>query len=374
MNVDCAKRMIEDGARLDITAYKLKCSWPVIATQGDVELLKYMFDHGIVKDATDGRGRNVLSYVVASGNIEAIRYVLDLGVTFTNYPPGTDEMRCRHCAANRLLVETDEECKSHDPCMVACKINMPHIVQLLEEHGCDNFKYTYALRHAVERGSVEVVDYLLRKYNYPLNDDYIKEPYAICGCQNLLSDACRLGSQQMVQLLLGHGADPNKKICDGAGFTVVTTAIHRDTAGVLACLIRCGVDINQESYDRLYGYVSHFEFSVRCNNIYAAEMLLVSGCSGGMYSLAKVHHLKRVVKPMMLKLLMEWNVHENNVVPLKRQCRTVLLNHLTPQADQKIKQLPLPPMLITYLGIPEIDGIMDEYNNRFYACISELDF
>ena len=257
--------MIKGAAPLRITDKLLRTAWPVIAKQGSVELLKYMFGHGIDKDAKSKRGRNVLSYVVASGNIEAIQYVLNLGVTFTNYLPGTDEMRCRHCATKRQIVAPGKGCKSHDPRMVACKLNMPHVVQLLEEYGGETFKYTYALIHAVGRGNLEVVDYLLKKYNYPENDEYLMEPYGYYGCQNLLSDACRFGSQQMVQLLLDHGVHPNKKTCDGAGFSVVTTAIERHNAGVLACLLRCGVDINQKSKHRLLGYVayiSHFEFSV----------------------------------------------------------------------------------------------------------------
>ena len=358
MNVLYLAKLIDGGASFNITDKQIRKAWPAIAKMGNVKLLKYMFNHGIDKDSTDMKGRTMLSYVVASGNIEAIRYVLDLGVTLPNYPPGTDEMRCRHCAANRLLLKTVQECTSslHDPCMVACELNMPQVVQLLEEYGGENFKFTYALRHAMEHHSVKVVAYLLKKYNYPLNDEYFKEPYTIC--RSLLSDASRLGLQKVVQLLLNHGADPYKKICDGEGFNFFTAIIIRGYAGVLAGLIRCGVDFNQKLHGRQLGYISSFELSVRCNNIYAAEMFLILGYTGGMNSLAKMHPLK----PKLLNLLMEWNLHENNVQPLKRQCRRVLLNHLTPQADKKIKQLPLPPMLITYLNIPEIDGIVDAYN------------
>ena len=367
MNVLYLAKLIDDGASFNITDKQIRKAWPAIAKMGNVKLLKYMLDHGIDKDATNKNGRSVLSCVVASGNIEAIRYVLDLGVTLHNYPPGTEEMRCRHCAANRLLLKTVEECTNslHDPCMIACELNMPQVVQLLEEYGGENFKFTYALSHAMEHHSVEVVEYLLKTYNYPLNDEYLKEPYTMFGCQSLLGDAWRLGSQQVIKLLLYYGADPSIKICKGKGLnsSFIATIIRGD-AGVLAGLIRCGLDFNKILHGHRLDYILPLEFSVRCNNIYAAEMFLLSGYTGGMNSLAKVHQLKHVVGPKLLNLLMEWNVHENNVVPLKRQCRRVLLNYLIPQADQKIKQLPLPLMLITYLSIPEIDGIVDDYNNR----------
>ena len=61
-----------------------------------------------------------------------------------------------------------------------------------------------------------------------------------------------------------------------------------------------------------------------------------------------------------LKDLMEkWHVQENKVIPLEQQCRRMLLNHLSPQADKKIKKLSLPAGVIRYLSIPELDDILD---------------
>ena len=61
--------------------------WTKIASLGDVELLKWLFNHNLDKDSTDENGVSLLYYVVTSDNIEAVRYLLDLGVAIPTYTP-----------------------------------------------------------------------------------------------------------------------------------------------------------------------------------------------------------------------------------------------------------------------------------------------
>ena len=88
-------------------------------------------------------------------------------------------------------------------------------------------------------------------------------------------------------------------------------------------------------------------------------MLLISGCSRGEFSTRK---LEDDPKPKLEKLMKDWNVYDDIVTPLKQRCRSVILNHLYPRADQKIENLPLPGLLIKFLNIPELDDITDAYN------------
>ena len=89
-------------------------------------------------------------------------------------------------------------------------------------------------------------------------------------------------------------------------------------------------------------------------------MLLLSGCSCGVFSFGN-NKYKDDLKPSIKDLMKKWNVHENNVIPLKMQCRRAILIHLAPPADKKINELPLPPCLTTYLSIPELDDILEVY-------------
>ena len=70
-----------------------------------------------------------------------------------------------------------------------------------------------------------------------------------------------------------------------------------------------------------------------------AEMLLISGCSCGVFCLDKRHRFKNNLKPEVVKRMKEWKVYETNVIPLKQRCRCVILNHLYPRADKKIDKL-----------------------------------
>ena len=105
-------------------------------------------------------------------------------------------------------------------------------------------------------------------------------------------------------------------------------------------------------------YDNGFQFT---DDIYAMEILLASGCSCGVFNLEKDHAFKDNIRFEIKNLMMKWNVHENNVKPLKQQCRRMILIHLSPRASKMIEKLPLPQCLIKYLSIPELDDIVARY-------------
>ena len=111
-----------------------------------------------------------------------------------------------------------------------------------------------------------------------------------------------------------------------------------------------------------------FEAAIWIGHIYAAQMFLVTGCSRGEISLNKNFKVDYgIISSEIETLMKEWNVHINNVLPLQQKCRMVILNHLCPQADKKITRLSLPPLLIKYLSIPELDDIIELYKSNHAA-------
>ena len=193
--------------------------------------------------------------------------------------------------------------------------------------------------------------------NYGYSEKYYR--FFNSDHQTFLNKACEEQSVIIVKLLLEHGADPNKKYCAEKCPPVINTAIYRRHVKHLACFIRGGVNVNTRSYYPDMDVVLPFEVAVYKSDIYAAEMLLVAGCSRGIHSWNNNHTLKVNIGGKMQELLKEWNVHKNNVLPLKQRCRMVILNYLCPQADKKITELPLPPLIIKYLSIPELDDIVE---------------
>ena len=367
--VYCIKELINKGARLNSIDRNKRYVWSKIAMMGNIELLKCMFNQGLDIDAVNLNGLSILSDVVYSGNIEAVQFLLDLGVNIPTVTPDVRKTQCKRCKGSTLIIE---DCStwlhynyeelgrfSKDPCMIAIRYNMLEVVKLLEEYGSQCCKSFTALRRAVVYGSVDVVSYLVNKYTYPLNTEYIIESCLSGYRYTLLSERKFVCSSRIAKLLLDHGADPAKSACTVKGPNAIMIAICHYGLNILAQYIRSGVDVNF----RAKGYVSPgnvlpFEASVLCGKCKAAEMLLISGCSCGVFSLDDHHEFKDDIKPEVEKLMKEWKVQENNVTSLKQRCRSVILNQLSPRADKKIRKLQLPGCLIKFLRIPEIDDIV----------------
>ena len=356
-NIYCIQKLIEKGARLDIISMDGNV-WATIAELGNVELLKCMLNHGIDKNSTDQDGLSVLWWVVCSDNIEAVQYLLDLGVSVDlglSNPSYKPEQRKK----NKYIVEIKQE--ENDPCILAICHNRLDMVKLFEDYGNLSCEFFTALNNAVITTSIDVASYLLNKYKYPLNIEYTclnrKEVIS-----TLLTEPRRFFSSQMIKLLLEHGADPAKQMCSPTSVNAIMTAIDYGNLYVIAQYIRSGVDVNLRSYDSTYGQVLPFEASVLRGYHDIAKMFLISGCSCGVFSFQGNHKFKNNLKPEVEKLMKKWKVQENNVTPLQQQCRSVILNHLSPRADKKIEKLPLPGLLIRFLNVSEIDDMVDAYN------------
>ena len=359
-SVYCIKKLVEKGACLNVIDDNKCYVWSGIAEVGNVELLKCMFNRGIDKDSTDRFGVSVLWYVVSSGNIEAVRYLLDLGVVIPTCIPDVIERQCEQCQENMLIVE---DLLIKDPCMLAICGNNLEIVKLLDEHGSQSCKSFTALRCAISLRKVDVILYLLNNYQYPLNIEYTKQSDQSRSMHTLLTEPrLILGSgAKIIKLLLDHGADPAKQMCSATSVNAIMSALVDGKLDIIAQYVRSGVDVNFRSYDPIYKNLLPFEMSVLRGYHNVAEMLLISGCSRGVFSLDNNHEFKNNVDPEVVKLMKEWKVEENNVISLQQRCRSVILNHLSPRADKKIKKLPLPGMLIKFLRISEIDDIVDAY-------------
>ena len=149
-------------------------------------------------------------------------------------------------------------------------------------------------------------------------------------------------------------------------FSIIYDPTYEDPVENIACFIRGGFNMNTKSdYPYLFlasgladiGVVLPFEAAVWADYIYTAELLLVTECPRGIPSGNHNHPLNGSISSKVQELLKEWNVHKNNVIPLQQRCRMAILNHLY-CVDKKITELPLPPPMIKYLSIPELDDII----------------
>ena len=331
-------------------------------------MLKCIISYCIDKGTMAQNGLSMLWCAIYSSNIDAVSYLLDLGVVIPTLTPDVCEIHCRRCQEKKLIIDTDDVL---DPCVLAITDNNLEMVKLLDKHGGQSFKLFYYLRKAVMNRRVEVASYLLKKYTYPMNIEYtLEESYqSRYNLEHTLLTELHFNFNArdtlvpIIKLLLEHGADPAKRMCSARRANAIMTAIDDGHTSAIVQYIRSGVDINVSSYHRLYKVVLPFEASVMRGYQNLAEILLISGCSCGVFSLSNNHTFKDDIKPEMEKLMKDWKVQENNVIPLKQRCRSVILNHLSPQAHIEIEKLPLPPLMIKILSIPELDGGIQKSHN-----------
>ena len=357
-NVHCVKKLVEKGADIFTTDKRDFTTSTLAAKEGSLNVLKWLIeDHGLDKNSIDKDGGSVLLWAVRGRNIEAARYLLNIGASTTTHTPRELVELCQHCGTDLPFVN-DEEFALH-PCLNAIEFKQVDMVKLFDEYGCQLYKHLYVLSYAVRTNSVKIVKYLLSNYKYPLSNEYIVGQQSWNPHQTLLTEGCQTRYVEIVKLLLEHGADPNKSNCVETCSNAINVAILKRHVEIIACFIRGGVKVNVKSFYPGIGAVLPFEAAVWHNHIYAAEMLLVYGSSCGVFSTNKKHKCKANIAADIQELLKEWNVHKNNVLSLQQRCRMVIINYLSPQADKKIPALPLPPLIIKYLNIPELDDVME---------------
>ena len=369
--VYCIKKVIEKGTRHNSIDYSKPNVLAKIVSLENVELLESMFIHCTDNDS---KAHCVLSWVVTSGNVEAVRYLLDLGFVIPTTTEDVRETQCDQCKEKTLIVD-DKQWNiqmNQDPGMTAICYNKLELVKLLDTRGifsCNSFN---VLRRAVLHDSVDVATYLLSNYTYPLNIEYTKESEQNKSVYTLLTELGVVRNVQITKLLLDHGADPAKQMCSAKSPNAMMTALGSKNLEVIAQYIRSGVNIISRSYITVF----LFEASFLRGYHDVVKMLLISGCSRGLFSLYQNHNFKNRLNPIVVNLMKEWRVQDNHVTPLKKRCRSVILNHLSPRAHVKAHNLPLPAQLIKFLGIPEIDDMVDEYKqaDRYYDLSSLISF
>ena len=297
-----------------------------------------------------------------------IRYLLELGVAITTIGRRQHRRLCYE-EIRLSMMDTDKRDDlryMYNPCLQAICMERPDVVQLLEKYEHQTFQSIDALKCAVRKNSLKMVNYLLSKYTYPLNIEYMHIQESSHFCQTIVTEACKPHKQEMVTLLTEHGADPAKKSDYSDYQSAILIAIENRYNKLVAHFIRSGVSLDCRLHDAFLGDVLLFENAVIRRNKHAAEMLLRAGCSCGEFRLVKIiptgisstwhiHKFQEFVTPGFQKLMIKWDVYKNKVKPLQQLCRKSILNHLCPGAVKEITDLPLPPKIIRYLGIPGLE-------------------
>ena len=362
-SIECFQRLVQKDAQ-----FNLKRMWFLAASNRSIDILRSLINLGISKDGIDSFGRNALHNAVCSGHITVIRYFLELGVAITTIGRRQHRRLCYEETRSPMM-STDKRDNlryMYNPCLQAISMERLDVVQLLEKYEHQTFQSIGALKCAVRKNSLKLVNYLLSKYTYPLNIEYMHKQESWNFYQTVITEACKPHQLEIVTLLTEHGADPAKKSDFKRYQSAILIAIENHYHELVAHFIRSGVNLDCKLQIAYHEDLLPFEYAViRCCK-QAAKMLLRAGCSCGEFSLVNhvsngisssenIREFQRFVTPEVQKLMIELDLHKNKVRPLQQLCRKSILNHLCPGAVKKITELPLPPKIIRYLGILELE-------------------
>ena len=354
-NSYCVRKLIQNGAEFDPIFM-----WFCAVFKKNINVLGYLLELGVDKNCIDLHGRNVIWHAVNGDDIRMIFYLLEASVTLTTNVKHQYDLICDMKTAwsrNITYQHVKHNATQWNPCMLAIALEKLDVAQLLEKYEQDAFKSIEYLKCAVRINSLKMVNYLLSKYTYSLNMEYLSEEGNTY--HTVLTEACHPYQLEIVSLLMDHGAEPAKKNNNKEYQSAFLIAIDNGYNELVAHFIRSGVSLDCRLHDEHYGAVLPFEYAVLRRNNQAAEMLLHAGSSFGKFKLDDkiVKEFFQNSSPELQKLMImiERNVHENNVQPLHQLCRKSILKHLYPGAAKKITELPLSPMIIRYLSIPELD-------------------
>ena len=222
------------------------------ASNGRVGIVRELLSvPGIAVNLAEESGATPLSFAALNRHVEVVKLLL--GVTGINVNPrALLDMTPLHFAVQNDDVETVKlllaapkikidvrDSEGDTPLLMAFRRNYPGIFKLLIERGANvNLLYgdfTPLLCVAVHRGDIEMVRILLNAPDIQIN------LFTTDG-RTALYLAARLGSKEIVELLLDNGSDPD--ITDNEGVAPLHLACSYRDIEIVRILLNAGADVN----------------------------------------------------------------------------------------------------------------------------------
>ena len=160
-----------------------------------------------------------------------------------------------------------------------------------------------------------------------------------------LHKAVDLGHVAMTRTLIEAGADLNSR--DHWGVTPVFTAVFSNNVSITRLLVQAGCDLNSPTNNLSTPFIASLRHPPTIT-----QMLLLGGCHGNVkdFQLLSLRQDERYAKDR------DWIVSFlETPKQLQQICREVTRQALLPRPCDKIKSLPLPPKVKTYLNLSELD-------------------
>lgn len=191
------------------------------AIDGDKQQLQQIMQEGGSIDVIDWRGRSAVLVVTMQNNIKALRLLIELGADVDYY----EETKPLEVIDQAAFLYAGAHGMNEA---------LTHLINAGTRPNIYNYYGGTALIPAAEKGYVDTVKLLLEKSKIDVNHVNNLGWTALMEAV-ILADG-GINHQQIVRLLLAHGADPN--ITDNEGVTVLDHARNRGFTSIVEILTK----------------------------------------------------------------------------------------------------------------------------------------
>ena len=371
-------QLLSHGANVHLTNSIGQTAIHYVCCTGCETSLNYLLQKKAKINVQDNEGVTPLTMACKMGQPKILKQLLDFK-TVAKANPNLKDKFCRsplHWAAERgeaecarALIAAKADLNAEDgdhetPFVRAIKQNRLDVLDVLIEAGCDRTDIDglngTAMTMACMLGRNQVIQRLLAA------GEDINE-YGHIGVTPLTAAVfeCQVNT---VQMLLDNGADPDKPTRKGATPLVKASCYLRESDipkrhEVTKMLLRANADPNIRVTmagvftELTKGRNCPLSFAISAGCISLAMMQLIGGSRITAYEVMEWANRSRDnfngdnIDEDMLPLY-NWAVE---VRPLKFLCRKLIRDLLGPMVQKKIHKLPLPPPVIWYMDLGELD-------------------
>ncbi|XP_062584898.1 ankyrin repeat and SOCS box protein 8-like [Saccostrea cucullata] len=410
--IECVHVLLENGADVNLTDDIGYTPMHICARRGFHNILNVLIKHGahlnfckekeIEKDNLNEKDESVamspLSMAIENNYIECTRILLENGASpthkyFMGYEISIVPLDNLECMELLLSHGADPNVYNRcgvTPLMRACKEQKLSTVKLLLKYNADvnatcpaRFEQRSPLQCAIQSGNTEITECLLKHgaflnrpdthKNSPLHEAIVRDNIAICelllkyhanveertesGATPLMLACATVGlkkRRQIVELLLNNNANVNA-FSENSSYRDPYLPplieylknngcdIHFD---VISLLIKFGAKVSFRGYLGVVRAKDHFGILHYMHNVFGKKeichLLFVAAC---LYDNDSIKHVN-TVNVEAKKCLMSYGCQPRE---LKHLCRLYIRDRICTGLPEKVKSLPLPSLLKSYL-------------------------
>ncbi|KAJ8960761.1 hypothetical protein NQ318_020054 [Aromia moschata] len=350
-DAEMVRLLLERGANVNAVGGRQRQSALHIAARAArLPIMRILVDAGADVNSVDIEERSVLTSAVRQGDEEAVGYLVKLGARVNHEEPGgVTPLRLAVWANNAPLVRVllaggARLVHSHHLVHTAVSNNNLEVVRLLTEAGAmlnarDDQGHT-PLMLACSRKNLAVARYLISRGADVNAASAIDGKTALHVCVQDVRESKSV--HQLIELLVRHGADTNAPSYQGS---VLFYAIILENRSAAAALVQHGADVNLRD-ER--SYVDNLSLAKRHGDLDLVRLLVFGG-----FRLAEMTWDPRALRTQQLDPACDFLVAARaNPLNLRELCRIAIRRRLGARdLVQRIRTLPLPPLLHRYLAL-----------------------